>query len=266
MVGVLMRIVAAERREDSRLSLIVQGLTRVRVLEQTQKHPYARATVQLLPDAEITASYYSRATTELLGIPEELLGSGAGGAGVGAQERLECERWVHTVSHAAAAASEAMWLELEYAPSVTVHHPGASVSQLCSFNDQKGLEQEIASRAQHREIQAMRQAKAVAAEFDARASAATAGDASSDANANAIAQTLGRVDRLGAPVLSPTDLVLSGILGGRQSGASLPTWAGWQEWVELEGLHWDRFFPIPVNRDAGTQARRHAGTGTQAWA
>jgi Lon protease-like protein len=54
-VGTLMRIQSAERTEDSRLALVVQGLVRVRVVEQTQKEPFTRATVQLLPDDEITA-------------------------------------------------------------------------------------------------------------------------------------------------------------------------------------------------------------------
>jgi hypothetical protein len=95
LIGVLMRIVSARRmyvilchlficsprgifspplplasppvcREDSRLTVLVQGLTRVRILKQTQREPYARATVQVLPDAELTASHYARATTELM--------------------------------------------------------------------------------------------------------------------------------------------------------------------------------------------------------
>ena len=45
LVGVLMRIVSVQRQDDSRLAMVVQGLARVRVLEQTQKEPYARATV-----------------------------------------------------------------------------------------------------------------------------------------------------------------------------------------------------------------------------
>lgn len=66
-IGVHMRIDSYARMQDSRLPLVVQGLARCRVMEQTQRSPFVRATVQLLPDAdtaEITASYYSSATTE----------------------------------------------------------------------------------------------------------------------------------------------------------------------------------------------------------
>jgi Lon protease-like protein len=52
-----MRVVGAERREDSRLTCVVQGLARVRVLEQTQKAPYVRATVQVLYVTLICSSY-----------------------------------------------------------------------------------------------------------------------------------------------------------------------------------------------------------------
>ena len=50
--GTLMQIVATVREQDSRLSLLVQGLSRVVVLRATQTLPYSRADVQLLPDLE----------------------------------------------------------------------------------------------------------------------------------------------------------------------------------------------------------------------
>ena len=43
LIGVLMRIGSCTRMEDSRLHLIVQGLARVRVIEQTQRSPHAHA-------------------------------------------------------------------------------------------------------------------------------------------------------------------------------------------------------------------------------
>ena len=61
LIGVLMRIVSA-RRMYARAELAAA----VRKLKQTQREPYARATVQVLPDAELTASHYARATTELM--------------------------------------------------------------------------------------------------------------------------------------------------------------------------------------------------------
>ena len=50
--GTLMRIVAHLREADSRLVLVVQGLSRVAVLRPTQSLPYSRADVQRLPDLE----------------------------------------------------------------------------------------------------------------------------------------------------------------------------------------------------------------------
>ena len=203
LIGVLMRIGSCTRMEDSRLHLIVQGLARVRVIEQTQRSPFARATVQLLPDAEITASYYSLATTELMGIPAEMqadpsaFDQQAGGseraqpaAGGGAQS--QCERWVHTVAHAAAVASEALWLEYEVACETP--RRGGKVPQLCSFSAQRGLAREIADRAPLRELAARTQAIRLAGAYDGLCAR--------------------NVSVRGAPVLSPTDLGLLGVLGG----------------------------------------------------
>ena len=36
LIGVLMRITHWERTKDSRLAIVVQGLTRVRIMEQTK--------------------------------------------------------------------------------------------------------------------------------------------------------------------------------------------------------------------------------------
>ena len=50
--GTLMRVVAAKRQSNSKLKLIVQGLSRAVVVRGTQALPYARADVQILPDEE----------------------------------------------------------------------------------------------------------------------------------------------------------------------------------------------------------------------
>ena len=52
LAGTLVKIVLAQREQDSRLSLVVQGLARGSILKQTQALPYARGHVQLLPDME----------------------------------------------------------------------------------------------------------------------------------------------------------------------------------------------------------------------
>ncbi len=195
LIGVLMRIVVAKRLEDSRLYMVVQGLARVRVLEQTQKEPYARASVQLLQDAEITASYYPTATTELMGIPEERLGPGVALH----QDRAACERWVHTVSHAAAVAAELEWIKYEVSTSLPIRGP---IPQLTSFDGQAGMEKKIAGRAEESGVQAIKAAKGMVRDLEALRSRNSS------------------VPVLGAPVLSTTDLVLAGVLGDRQSGAS----------------------------------------------
>ena len=53
--GTLMQVISARREPDARLSLIVQGLERGVVLGGTQAFPYARSTVQALPDSEALA-------------------------------------------------------------------------------------------------------------------------------------------------------------------------------------------------------------------
>jgi Lon protease-like protein len=58
LVGTLMRITSAQRTRDSRIMMVVQGLARVRVIEPTQQRPFARADVQILPDAELSAECY----------------------------------------------------------------------------------------------------------------------------------------------------------------------------------------------------------------
>ena len=52
LTGTLMQVVAVQREDDSRLSLIVQGLARGIVLRPTQGLPYARADFQLFADDE----------------------------------------------------------------------------------------------------------------------------------------------------------------------------------------------------------------------
>ena len=143
-----------------------------------------------------------------MGIPEEVLGEGAA-------LESDCERWVQTVSHAAAVAGELTWLEYEVSPTLA----RGPIPQLTSFNGSKGCEEHMSQIVLQRQLAAMKKAKDMAANWDLLNSQ--------------------NISLLGAPVLSTTDLVLSGVLGGRQSGASLPTWQGWQEWITEEELHWN---------------------------
>ena len=95
-VGVLMRVISSDHTEDSRLSMVVQGLMRVRIVEQTQKEPYHRATVQLLPDEEITASYYPSAADLL---PSQQDSDSALALGVPKEPCIPCKRalyYLHT--------------------------------------------------------------------------------------------------------------------------------------------------------------------------
>jgi len=147
MVGVLMRIVDAERREDSRLAIVVQGLGRVRVLEETQKEPYARASVQLLPDDEIIASYYSKA--------KELIQGDEGPA-----EVKGLEGWIHTISQAAAVASEEGWREFEV-DSSSLGSEGAGVSVLCPLSTQDGIQQKISAEVRGQESKVLADAVAL---------------------------------------------------------------------------------------------------------
>lgn len=52
LVGTLMRVAFAQRKEDGTMALVVQGIARAVVLRATQDLPYSRGDVQILPDAE----------------------------------------------------------------------------------------------------------------------------------------------------------------------------------------------------------------------
>ena len=144
---------------------------------------------------------------------------GRGRTGERTGERV-CERWVHTVAHAAAVASEMMWLGYEVGREGR-RRAGGSVPQLCSFSAQRSLGKELADAAPLRELAARTEAIRLAGAYDGLRAR--------------------NVTVRGAPVLSPTDLKLLGVLGGRQSGAVLPTWEGWDEWLETEALFWDKW-------------------------
>jgi len=199
-VGTLMRVVSAERTADSRLTCVVQGLARVRVIEQTQKEPYARATVQLVPDDELSRACYPLANALLKGSSADVSDSGGGGGAA--------DWWVHTVAHAAAVSTELEWLEYEAAP---VAMRDGSVSQLVPFSSEAGLENKVAGKLAACQKDAVLEAASLAAAVQARAD---------------------HVSVTGAPVLSTTDLSLSGVLGGGLSGASLDAWSGWEEGAE----------------------------------
>lgn len=50
--GTLMRVVSCVRLPDARMRILVQGLSRATIVRGTQRLPYARGDVQVLPDAE----------------------------------------------------------------------------------------------------------------------------------------------------------------------------------------------------------------------
>ena len=69
LVGTLMRVSFAQREQDSRLTLVVQGLARGVVLRPTQDLPYSRGDVLLLPDAEALREAARAAAVRLRPLP-----------------------------------------------------------------------------------------------------------------------------------------------------------------------------------------------------
>ena len=102
LTGTLMEIVAVQREADSRLSLIVQGLSRGIVLRPTQTLPFSRGDVQLLPDDEALTVSARRARRFLASTR----------AGDVAAEREGLDR---RLAMAAAQAEEAHWHDYENA-------------------------------------------------------------------------------------------------------------------------------------------------------
>ena len=181
---------------------VVHFLFGVFVEAQTQKAPFSRATVQLLPDQEITASYYASAAELLAAAP-----------GLVRRRQQEARQWQHTVAHAAAVSSEQHWqlyenarLDLTVTGGVTQTR---EVTQLCHMSHEAGLENKLSHSVAVHEREAMSEAVRLVAELE-----------QDRASQPAV---------LGAPVLSTRDLVATGVLGGSQSGASLPLWKGWQD-------------------------------------
>jgi len=231
-VGTLMRIQSASRTEDSRLALVVQGLMRVRVVEQTQKEPFNRATVQLFPDDEITASYYESAARLMASSPssrddvvsEDVVSHDVASDDVvsddvasdhvtslpSSRQRHDRSSWVHTLAHVAAVVSELDWQEFENANIPLTVQGGvtmtADVAALSPLSTQEGLEEQLSVNIPIRQQEAMEEALRFV-------------------NILQLApQNLSQV--LGAPVLSTTDLTANGILS---HSASMPAWDGWLE-------------------------------------
>ena len=69
LAGTLMEVIHVRREPDSRLSLIVRGLSRGVVVRATQELPYSRGDVQLLADEEVL-SLRSRSVLSWLAAPE----------------------------------------------------------------------------------------------------------------------------------------------------------------------------------------------------
>jgi len=128
MVGTLMRVVSAQRSEDSRLILVVQGISRVRVLEATQMLPYSRANVQLLPDFEQLEAYQQSASRMLEAAdPQDQFGE----LDLGVPRLNDQPEWCRTVALAGAVAEERQWEVYEAAHPVEQIN---NMSPLVPFN------------------------------------------------------------------------------------------------------------------------------------
>jgi hypothetical protein len=205
---------------------------RVRVVEQTQKEPFNRATVQLLPDDEITASYYESATRLMASSPssrddvvsEDVVSHDVASDDVASddvasdhvaplpssRQRHDRSSWVHTLAHAAAVVSELDWQEFENANIPLTVQGGvtvtADVAALSPLSTQEGLEEQLSVDIPIRQQDAMREALRLVHILQLAP------------------QNLSQV--LGVPVLSTTDLTANGILS---HSASMPAWDGWLE-------------------------------------
>jgi Lon protease-like protein len=117
LTGTIMQVVAVQREEDSRLTLLVQGVGRGVAMRSTQTLPYARADMQLLPDDEQLLACARHGRRFLSGQQLESRSDSHGMLGM--QRR---------VIMAAAAAEEAHWLQYEHANiSLSMHQTLAQV-------------------------------------------------------------------------------------------------------------------------------------------
>ena len=114
--------------------------------------------MQLLPDQEITASYYASAA-ELLAAAPGLVG----------RRQQEARQWQHTVAHAAAVSSEQHWqlyenarLDLTVTGGVTQTR---EVTQLCHMSHEAGLENKLSHSVAVHEREAMSEAVRLVAEL-----------------------------------------------------------------------------------------------------
>eukprot|EP00802_Teleaulax_amphioxeia_P007792 Tamp_07800.p1 GENE.Tamp_07800~~Tamp_07800.p1 ORF type:complete len:592 (-),score=123.98 Tamp_07800:658-2433(-) len=258
-VGTLMRIQSAERTEDSRLALVVQGLVRVRVVEQTQKEPFTRATVQLLPDDEITASYYKSAArlmtdtythTSTLAKPDINTDAATGSLSPEQQSGATAPSSSSSSSAAAAAAAAAFSSASASSASSsrsdrgswvhTLAHAAAVVSEL----DWQEFENACIPLTVHggvtktADVAALSPLSAKEGLEEQLSQHVPLRQQDAMEEALSLVKTLERKPNLssailGAPVLSITDLTASGVLG---AAASLPAWDGWLEVGETEEM------------------------------
>ena len=71
--GVLMQVADYQQLEDGRLAMVVQALERFQVMEATQHEPYAVATIQLVPDAELAMPFYETAQQQARELSDDFL-------------------------------------------------------------------------------------------------------------------------------------------------------------------------------------------------
>ena len=68
-----MQVADYQQLEDGRLAMVVQALERFQVMEATQHEPYAVATIQLVPDAELAMPFYETAQQQARELSDDFL-------------------------------------------------------------------------------------------------------------------------------------------------------------------------------------------------
>jgi len=139
MTGVLMNVCDYVREDDGRLTIIVQGMEKFRVLEPVRHTPYSIAKVQLRPDVELIASHYETVSDELCSSsPEDGGGDDDdGGSNIGGSRHKQ----VWAISRAAAVSEALHWHPFEYrhVPLVkTVTPAGAVVTSVSPLSNYDG--------------------------------------------------------------------------------------------------------------------------------
>ena len=225
--GTLMRVANTKRTPDGRLQVLVQGLGRLRILNETTQEPFPRAEVQLMVDAEALLC-------EERGLAEERKRAGIGPLTASETRRLCLVR---------ALARERAWWAFDAAGFSD--DSGDMPGELISFNGSVSVEATITSADEHATSNSV-EALAAWSEEGARAAAADAVytwqgvgpdlfleiAAAESAEAAAEQERCARVARLeqmSAPLVAALDEL-------RRIGLSRPQELEMACWVELDAL------------------------------